>query len=344
MKYFKKIFLVSGIFFVVLILIIKIVRLPSYTIKTSGKLYVVNKLSRDITVFDLKTGKEVKTIPTNILTFEATSYKDKIFLTDFESSKGHNIYVIDSKKNTVQQKISLEKNTKLNGIAKIPNTNKLALTDYINNNLLIYNIENDSLENQIPTEQNKSILTALHPKKPIAYVANINSGTISVIDLQLQKVVKIIVCGIGRKGIDITPDGSEIWVTNSKENSIIVINTTTLTITDKIQSDNESLKLTFSLDGNYCWVTNETEGTISVFNQQTKKNIKTIYLRGKTTFFERILYHTPRPVNILMHPNGLYAFVANSNADIIEVIDIKTFQIVSTIATGRVPEAMVFLK
>jgi YVTN family beta-propeller protein len=51
-----------------------------------------------------------------------------------------------------------------------------------------------------------------------------------------------------------------------------------------------------------------------------------------------------RPENILMHPNGLYAFVANSNANKIEVIDMKTFTIVSTIGTGKVPDAMVFVE
>jgi hypothetical protein len=29
-----------------------------------------------------------------------------------------------------------------------------------------------------------------------------------------------------------------------------------------------------------------------------------------------------------MHPNGLYAFIANSNANKIEIIDMKTFTIV----------------
>jgi DNA-binding beta-propeller fold protein YncE len=38
-----------------------------------------------------------------------------------------------------------------------------------------------------------------------------------------------------------------------------------------------------------------------------------------------------------MHPNGLYTFVANSNACKIEVIDMNTFTIVSTIGTGKIP-------
>ena len=76
----------------------------------------------------------------------------------------------------------------------------------------------------------------------------------------------------------------------------------------------------------------------------SKKQIKTISIPGKKNLIDRALYHTPRPVGILMHPNGLYAFVANSNADKIEVIDMKTFTLVSTIGTGRVPDGLTFVE
>jgi YVTN family beta-propeller protein len=41
-----------------------------------------------------------------------------------------------------------------------------------------------------------------------------------------------------------------------------------------------------------------------------------------------------------MHPNGKYAFVANSNADRVEVVDLENFEIVSTIATERIPDGL----
>jgi hypothetical protein len=53
------------------------------------------------------------------------------------------------------------------------------------------------------------------------------------------------------------------------------------------------------------------DGTISIYSQKSKKKIKTIHIHGKTTIIEKY-YTIPRPENILMHPNGLYAFVANS--------------------------------
>ena len=143
--------------------------------------------------------------------------------------------------------------------------------------------------------------------------------------------------------IDITPNGAEIWVTNHKENSIYIINTETYEITDKLISGKESLRLKFSIDGKHCLVTNATDGTISIYDRFSKKQIKTIRIPGKKNLIEKVLFSTPRPVGLLMHPNGLYAFVANSNADRIEVIDMKSFEIVSTIGTGRIPDGMTFL-
>lgn len=45
-----------------------------------------------------------------------------------------------------------------------------------------------------------------------------------------------------------------------------------------------------------------------------------------------------------MHPNGLYAFIANSNANKIEVVDMQTFTLVSTIGTGKIPYDLTFVE
>jgi len=210
--------------------------------------------------------------------------------------------------------------------------------------MLVVNVATGVVEKKIPTQQVVSHLLVLHPNKPMAYVTNINSSSVSVIDLYLNKVIKTIPCGLGTEGIDITPNGAEIWVSNTKENTISVIHTDSYKITNTLTTGKESLRLKFSVDGRHCLVTNASDGTISVYDQHSKKQLKTIKIPGKTSLVERALYHTPRPVGLLMHPNGLYGFVANSNADRIEVIDMKTFTIVSRIGTGRVPDGMTFVE
>lgn len=346
MKRLKYIIISIGILFLVLRFSIYIVRLPSYTIKTSGKLYIVSKVSRDVQVFNLFTGKEITEVSIDMLSHEAITTVDQknVVLTNYDSKDGNTIKVINTKTNKLKKTVILKKNILANGIAAYPEPDKVAVIDYVKNALFVLNIKTDSIEKQIETKGNKSHLVVIHPHKLIAYVTNINSGSISVIDLNKNEVVKIINCGIGRKGIDITPDGSEIWVTNTKLNTITIIDTASYKIIKSLESEDEPIKLKFSVDAKFCLITNALEGTITVYDQQTKKKIKKIILRGKKTLSDRILYHTPRPVNILMHPNGLYAFVSNSNANKIEILDMKTFKIVSTIGTGKVPDALAFVE
>lgn len=348
MKKIKLLALFGLLCFIALQITIYVIRKPSYTIKTDGKLYIVNKRSSSITVFDLAQGKEITEIPIDEEPHETTTLNDKskVVVTNYGTLEvlGKSITVINTKTNKVEKKIELEGSIAPHGIVAFPNSNKVAVVTDIGNNLLVVDVEKGIVEKNIPTQQIISHLLVLDPTKPLAYVTNINSGSVSVIDLELEKVIKIINCGFKTEGIDITPDGSEIWVANNKENTISVINTTTYQITNTLPAGKESLRLKFSIDGKHCLVTNATDGTISVYNQHTKKQIKKIHLHGKTNLVEKLLYHTPRPVGILMHPNGLYAFIANSNANKIEVIDMKTITVVSTIGTAKIPDGMTLIQ
>jgi YVTN family beta-propeller protein len=182
-----------------------------------------------------------------------------------------------------------------------------------------------------------------HPFKPLIYVSNINSGSVSVIDVEQDKVIKIIPCSKRAEGIDITPDGSELWVTNIKENFISVINTETYKTTALIDTGMEPLRLKFSNDGEECLVPNSGDGTVSVYNTKTKKQILSISIPGNKNIIEKVLYRTPRPVGILMHPNGLYAYVSNSTAGRVEVIDMRNFTLVSSINVGDMPDGLALL-
>jgi len=348
MKRIKQLVFICIILLVILMISIFVIRRPSYTIQTNGKLYIVNKLSKSITVFDLFKGIELTEFPMEIEPHEATTIDNlnRVVVTNYGAPNvvGKSISIINTKTNKVEKTIGLDESLRPHGIVAFPNTAKVGVVTDIGNELVVVNIETGIVEKKIATQQVVSHLLVLHPNKSLAYVTNINSGSISVIDLEQDKVIKIIPCGKGTEGIDITPDGMEIWVTNNKEESISVINTETNQITHSLATGKEPLRLKFSIDGKICMVPSSSDGTISVYNRYSKKQIKTIRIPGKKSLIERVLYHTPRPVGILMHPNGLYAFVANSNADKIEVIDMNTFNIVSTIGTERIPDGLTFVE
>lgn len=347
MKKIKTVLLFSLLCFVALQITIFMVRKSSYTIKTNGKLYIVNKRSSNITVFDLFQGKELAELPIDVEPHETITMtnQNRVVVSNYGNPNvlGKSITVINTKTNKIEKTIDLKGSNAPHGIVAFPQSNKVGVVTDLGNNLLVVNVETGIVEKNIQTQQIVSHLLVLDPNKHLAYVTNINSGSVSVIDLELNRVIKIIPCGLGTEGIDITPDGSEIWVTNNKENTISVISTATYQITNTLTTGKESLRLKFSIDGKHCLVTNSGDGTISVYDQHCKKKIKTIRIPGKNTLVERILYHTPFPVGILIHPNGLYAFVANSNANKIDVIDMRTFKLVSTIGTGKIPDGLAFV-
>lgn len=347
MKKIKLLLFFGIVCFSILLITSYIIKRPSYTIKTAGKLYIVNKHSSSITVFDLNQGKEITEIPIDEVPHETTALNDKskVVMTNYGTPEvlGKSITVINAKTNKVEKKIELNGSTAPHGIVAFPKSNKVAVVTDIGNNLLVVDIQKGIIEKNIPTQQVVSHLLVLDPTKPLAYVSNINSGSVSVIDLELEKVIKIISCGQGTEGIDITPDGTELWVTNAKDNTVSVISTESYKTTHILRTGKQSLRLKFTINGKQCLVTNAQDGTITVYDQKSKKQIKKIMLHGKANLVEKLLYHTPRPVGLLIHPDGKYAFVSNSNANRIEVIDLNTYEIVSTIGTEKIPDGLAII-
>lgn len=346
----KKLKLVAIIISLILLSLIAFyfIKQPSYSIQTEGTLYVVNKVSLSITIFDLFEGKKLKELPIEIEPHEATLVKnpDRIIVTNYGSPEVHgkSITVINAATNSIEKTIELGESLKPHGIITLPQPNKVGVVSDIGNHLSIVNVTTGIVEKQIATQQYFSHLLVHHPVKPLVYVANINSGSVSVIDLVLDKVIKIIPCSKRAEGIDITPDGSELWVTNLNESFISVINTETYKIIDRLKTGIDPLRLKFSIDGKYCFVSNADDGTISIYDTKAKKQIKIIVIPGKKNIFEKILYHTPRPVGILMHPNGKYAFVSNFTASRVEVIDMQNFTIISSIKVGQMPDGLALIQ
>ncbi len=346
MRFFKLAVILFALFCLV-IGAFYIIKQPTYSIKTEGNLYIINKGSRSVTVFDLFKGNQIKELQVDIEPHQATtlSNPNRVIITNYGviNSKGKSLSVINADTNTIEKNIDLGESLMPHGIISLSQTNKVAVVTDIGNHLSIVNTETGIIEHQISTQQDMSHLLVHHPFKPLIYVTNINSGSVSVIDTEINEVVKIILCSKTTEGIDIRPDGSEIWVTNIKDNFISVINTETYETTERIKTGNEPLRLKFSNDGKQCLVSNSKDGTISVYDTKTKKQIKTIIIPGKKNILEKVLYHTPRPVGILMHPNGLYAFVSNITGGRVEVIDMHNFSIVSSIKAGEMPDGLALI-
>jgi YVTN family beta-propeller protein len=153
-------------------------------------------------------------------------------------------------------------------------------------------------------------------------------------------LLNTIECGKGAVGIDVTLDGKEIWVSNAVDNTVTVVDAATQNILATLKTNVEPTRLKISPNGKYCIVVNSTSGNISVFDVSTKKLLHTIVVPGNSNIVERVFLHSPHLAAVLFHPTDKYAFIANSNANKIVVIDTEKWKIVSNIPAGIIPDGL----
>jgi len=157
-----------------------------------------------------------------------------------------------------------------------------------------------------------------------AYVANLSSNNVSVINTATNKLVATISVGTSPFSVAITPNGLYAYVTNSGSNNVSVINTSTNTVVDTISVGTSPSSIAITPNGLYAYVTNSGSNNVSVINTATNKLVATISVGTN-------------PISIAITPNGLYAYIANFSSNNVSVINTSTNTVVDTISVGSKP-------
>ena len=138
----------------------------------------------------------------------------------------------------------------------------------------------------------------------------------------------VIRVGNGSEGFDISPDHKEIWVGNSQEGTISIIDFASKKVVDTIAANARGAnRLKFTPDGARVFVSTLSGGELIILDAHTHKELKRLKL-GKGS------------AGILMQPDGARAFVACSPDNNIAVIDLKTLEVVSRLEVGQEPDGM----
>ncbi|MGH9904414.1 MAG: cytochrome D1 domain-containing protein [Pyrinomonadaceae bacterium] len=325
--------------------------IPVASAADSGTLLVLNKSDNTVSLIDLASKTTVATIPTGVGPHEVSvSPNGKLaVVTNYGTGQqpGSTLTVIDIPGKKQLRTIDLGEYRRPHGIMWMQN-NEVAVTVEGSKALLIVDVEAARVLGAIATDQNVSHMVVVAPKRQRAFVANIGSGTVTVIDLAEKKRLTDLQTGAGAEGIDISKDEKEVWVTNRAANTVSVIDVASLKITTSIESKDFPIRVKFAPGGKHVLVSNARSGDVAVFDAATKKEVRRIPMHVKANeassssgrIFGNQFGQSPVPVGILVAPKLSHAFVANTNADIVTVIDLKTWQIVDRLTAGKEPDGL----
>jgi YVTN family beta-propeller protein/VCBS repeat-containing protein len=179
---------------------------------------------------------------------------------------------------------------------------------------------------------------ALSPDGSLAYVTNIDSDTVSVIDAATHTVidadpatpeVDAIPVGSWPYAVAFSPDGSVAYVTDQVSDTVSVIDTATHTVVDTdpatpgvdpIRFGFTPYVVAFSPDGGLAYVTNSTG--VSVIDTATH----TIVDADPVTPGVDPIRFNFTPYGVAFSPDGGFAYVTNSNG--VSVIDTATHTVI----------------
>jgi YVTN family beta-propeller protein len=317
----------------------------------TGTLLVLNKSDDTISFVDLASIEVRATLPTGDGPHEvavssdgktavATNYGDT-------ANPGKTLTVVDVPGKKVLRTIDLGTYSRPHGIVWLQG-DEVAVTVEGSKALLIVGVNDGKVKHAIATDQMGTHMVAVSPKQGRAFTANIGSGSTTVIDLASHRRVTDIVTGKGAEGIAVAPDGSEVWVTNREANTVSVVDPATLKIPATLEPGKMPIRVKFTPDGTRALVSNAVSGDVAIFDKATKKKIVSIPMQKQGEQLPKDdvkrmasqFGSGPVPVGILMPDSLQLAFVANTNADTITVIDLDSLRIVDRVKAGREPDGL----
>src|SRR5262249_33265635 len=117
-------------------------------------------------------------------------------------------------------------------------------------------------------------------------------------------------------GIDASPDGREVWISNLEKNTIAILDPKTDQILETISSEgNGPVRLKFSPDGKRVVVTQSHNDQAVVFDAASRKLLRTIPL-GKF------------PKGLLVSADSRFAFVSEMEDGAVAQVDLQSGKVI----------------
>jgi YVTN family beta-propeller protein len=165
-----------------------------------------------------------------------------------------------------------------------------------------------------------------------AYITNLNSNTVTVINTANDNFTATVPVGIGPVGVSASPDGTRVYVTNINYGglgTVSVIDTANnkVTATVPVGYKYSPLGVAVTPDGSKAYVADRDINCVSVIDTGTNTVTATVDV-GK------------EPWGVAVSPDGTKAYVTNRNSNTISIIDTATNTVLASVNVGLGPRGI----
>jgi YVTN family beta-propeller protein len=303
--------------------------------RTSARLLVLNKEDATLAIVDPASGNVLGRVPVGQGPHELVTSTDgrTAFASNYGTgpAPGHTISMIDLASQKELRRIDVAPLSRPHGLAFA--NGKLYFTAEADKKIARYDPATDRIDWQFETGQNTTHMVLPTKDARTIFTSNIGGDSVSAIQqgangAWTQTVIPV---GKGPEGIDLSPNGREVWSAHSRDGGVSIIDVASKTVVQTINlGTKRSNRIKLTPDAKFALVSDLDAGELVVLDATARKEIKRIPL-GRL------------PEGILMPPTGGVAYVAVNGDNFIAVIDLKTWQVTKKISTGIGPDGMAWV-
>jgi YVTN family beta-propeller protein len=301
----------------------------------SARLLVLNKEDANLAIVDPVSGTVLGRVPVGQGPHElVTSTDGKIaFASNYGTgpAPGRTISMIDIASRTELRRIDVSPLSRPHGLAFVGG--KLYFSAEADKKIARYDPAADKIDWQFETGQATTHMVLPTRDAKTIFTSNISGDSVSAIQQGADGswTQTVIPVGKGPEGIDLAPNGREVWSAHSRDGGVSIIDVASKKVVQTIDiGTKRSNRIKLTPDAKFALVSDIDTGEVVVLDAPARKVIAHIPV-GKS------------PEGILIPPAGGAAYVAVNGDNFVAVVDLKTWQVTKKIQTGIGPDGMAWI-
>lgn len=175
-----------------------------------------------------------------------------------------------------------------------------------------------------PTGAAGSHMVAILPQRGLAYVANMRSGSVSVMDLDGRAPTRMFPVGGVPEGIALSPDGRTLWVADRDGDRVHVLDARTGKELARMSTGRMPIRVLVTPSRTY--VSNAGAGTLSVFDTRTFRPAGTLTVSGAPEAMQ---------VTILLSRDGKRLYAAETGTNQVAELDLASGRVLRRLPAGK---------
>jgi YVTN family beta-propeller protein len=298
-------------------------------------LLVLNKPQGKLLIVDPGAKKIVGEVATGTGPHEVTVSADGklAFVANYgDQTPGESISVIDLEAKKELRRVNLGALRRPHGIAE--SKGKIYFTAEANKLIARYDPAADRLDWLMGTGQDLTHMLVVNKDQTKIFTANIASDSVGVMEPAGQGGnwhYTVIPVGKRPEGIDLSPDGKEVWTAHSVDGGVSVIDTETKKVVATTPAlTKHSNRLKFTPDGKLVLISDAEANQVLAIDVKERKLVKRIAV-GAT------------PLGIQMAPDGKLAYVACAQDGKVAIVDLATLTQIGAIDVGPGPDGLAWV-